>query len=141
MTHIHFCAHVSCVAQGTLKCGNCNRARYCSTVCQRADWEHHKAACKEASHDRLQRLLFQTISARLGVEKSYEEFLDSGHDHMEEWLEGPYGYEAARKKMLRTLFQTSSLAWSVDVYPVYREWAAGRPGNRFQKMKEFIRQW
>lgn len=33
-------------ADGTLLCSRCRRARYCGSECQRADWKHHKKACR-----------------------------------------------------------------------------------------------
>lgn len=29
-----------------LKCGRCREAMYCSAVCQKSDWKHHKISCK-----------------------------------------------------------------------------------------------
>lgn len=40
------CSNPSCSEPGTLRCGGCKTARYCSLNCQRSQWTAHKAACK-----------------------------------------------------------------------------------------------
>lgn len=40
------CSNPSCSEPGTLRCGGCKDARYCSRDCQRSRWTAHKAACK-----------------------------------------------------------------------------------------------
>lgn len=40
------CSNPSCSEPGTLNCGGCKNARYCSRTCQRSQWTAHKAACK-----------------------------------------------------------------------------------------------
>ena len=44
-----------------------------------------------------------------------------------------------RKEMLRLMFQTNGLKWSVDAYQLYLDWTADLKGNRYQKMTEFIK--
>ena len=40
------CDNAGCHKQGTLKCGGCRIAMYCSPECQKVDWKvRHKAAC------------------------------------------------------------------------------------------------
>jgi hypothetical protein len=41
------CNRVGCGNDGTMKCGRCNNARYCSRKCQVAHWkEKHKSVCQ-----------------------------------------------------------------------------------------------
>jgi hypothetical protein len=42
-----FRACAMCGAPGTLGCGRCLSARYCSADCQRAHWKLHKLSCTE----------------------------------------------------------------------------------------------
>jgi hypothetical protein len=60
---------------------------------------------------------------------------------MEDWLEGPYTPTAERKRLLRRLFRQEGLAWSQDVFPLYVAWAEDKEGNRFQKMKNFMKEY
>ena len=39
-----------CGKKATLKCSRCDRRRYCSAACQKADWSTHKKACGIARH-------------------------------------------------------------------------------------------
>ncbi|CAD0089016.1 unnamed protein product [Aureobasidium mustum] len=39
------CASGSCRRIGTLRCGSCKTTYYCSTGCQKANWERHKLTC------------------------------------------------------------------------------------------------
>jgi hypothetical protein len=58
---------------------------------------------------------------------------------MEDWLNGWYTSDRERKEMLREMFQTNGLKWSLDAYQLYLEWTDDLKGNRFQKMAEFIK--
>ncbi|KAH7081157.1 hypothetical protein BKA63DRAFT_561719 [Paraphoma chrysanthemicola] len=35
-----------CMKEGSKACGGCHEMRYCSTECQKSDWQIHKMACK-----------------------------------------------------------------------------------------------
>ena len=43
------CSNPSCPQPGTLRCGRCKTARYCSQSCQKSQWTAHKAACKAST--------------------------------------------------------------------------------------------
>jgi hypothetical protein len=43
--------------------------------------------------------------------------------------------------LLRRLFRQDGLAWSQDVFPLYLAWAEDQEGNRFQKMKNFMKEY
>ena len=36
----------TCAGPATLQCAGCGTIPYCSAVCQRKDWKHHKSVCK-----------------------------------------------------------------------------------------------
>lgn len=55
------CAHLGCTdvsgpseasAPRGKKCSGCQRVRYCSKSCQKADWKAHKIACRELAEAR-----------------------------------------------------------------------------------------
>ena len=39
------CANSGCDQPGTNKCSACKATPYCGTICQTADWAHHKEEC------------------------------------------------------------------------------------------------
>ena len=39
------CSNPGCDQPGTNKCGACNKTPYCGSICQTADWAHHKEEC------------------------------------------------------------------------------------------------
>ena len=56
-SNIKLCSEPSCLSPGTMTCGACEIACYCSAVCQKKHWRlkpyGHKAECKDAKdHDR-----------------------------------------------------------------------------------------
>jgi hypothetical protein len=98
--------------------------------------------------------MFASIGARLGRDTqthTYEQFKDfmkheshlyskrTTQEYMEDWLNGWYTSDRERKEMLREMFQTNGLKWSLDAYQLYLEWTDDLKGNRFQKMAEFIK--
>lgn len=111
----------------------------------------HKAACKVATNEWLDRTLFGIVAARVGRDVSsypFEHFqgfmktrLDASTRSVGEWMEDWFlGLEDGdRKNKLRGLFKKEGLTWSVDMYPLYVAWSEGRPGNRYEKMNEFIK--
>lgn len=142
------------VARGRYLCRGCRSVRYCSDVCQRANWKDHKSSC--IPHWGVTRLLFVQVAERLGKCRrdypfdSFKEYLlheewyqphTTLQEHMEDWLEGPYTPTAERKRLLRRLFRQEGLAWSQDVFPLYVAWAEDQEGNRFQKMKNFMKEY
>jgi hypothetical protein len=40
----------SCSKQASQQCSNCKDIKYCSTSCQKADWESHKLLCKSLAN-------------------------------------------------------------------------------------------
>jgi hypothetical protein len=147
------CYHPDCENNGRYLCSGCRSVRYCSDVCQRADWKSHKSGC--VAYWGVTRLLFVQVANRLNKCRrnypfeEFKEYLQENwlkphvtlQDHMEDWLEGPYTEMAERKRMLRRLFRIDGLAWSQDVFPLYTEWAENQEGNRFQKMKRFMEEY
>lgn len=49
------CARTNCIEPGYQKCGQCDSARYCSRVCQKADWSEHKRTCALGGNPNTQR--------------------------------------------------------------------------------------
>jgi len=150
------CNNPACEENQTNKlflCSGCRSVQYCCEVCQRADWKDHKSSC--VIHWGVTRLLFVQITDRLNKSRRdypFEEFKEylqeqwlqphaTLQDHMEDWLEGPYTQMAERKRMLRRLFRTDGLIWSQDVFPLYVVWEVNEEGNRFQKMKRFMKEY
>lgn len=39
------CAYTDCNKEGTKRCGRCESARYCSTVCQTKHYPKHRESC------------------------------------------------------------------------------------------------
>jgi len=39
------CEEPSCTKNGSMSCGRCKSASYCSKVCQKKDWKRHKKDC------------------------------------------------------------------------------------------------
>ena len=58
---------------------------------------------------------------------------------MDDWLGGWYHENRERKEMLRSLFHKNGMKWSEDAYALYLEWAERRPGNRYEKMTEYVK--
>ena len=151
MSHSYFCASCSKSIAVPLKCGGCFSSWYCNDKCQKADWPAHKAECKAATKEWLDRTLFGIVAARLGRDTQsypFEHFqgfmktrLDASTRTTQEWMEDWFvGLEdGERKHMLRGMFKAAGLPWSVDTYPLYITWSEGQPGNRFKKMSEFIK--
>jgi hypothetical protein len=98
--------------------------------------------------------MFTYIGARLGCDTqthTYEQYMDfmkneshrypprTTQEYIEDWLGGWYTPDRERKEMLRAMFQTNGLKWSLDAYKLYLEWTDDLKGNRYQKMAEFIR--
>ncbi|CAF9932803.1 MAG: hypothetical protein ALECFALPRED_005382 [Alectoria fallacina] len=74
------CSNLGCAArpdQLTTPCASCNGATYCSTLCQKEDWEDHKPTCREPifapTHDTIARTVMIRSEADGGVR--YSNFL------------------------------------------------------------------
>jgi len=138
-----------------MTCGRCRLSWYCNDVCQKADWPRHKHECRHHAQEKAEKDMFAFIGARLGCDTqtthTYEQFMDfmkheshlysarTTQEYMEDWLGGWYTPDRERKEMLRAMFQTNGLKWSLDAYQLYLEWTADLNGNRYQKMVEFIK--
>ena len=62
--HQRVCWHCKTVVDTPLqKCASCKRARYCSRLCQVADWREHQPACKTAAR-LLDRELIEAVKMR-----------------------------------------------------------------------------
>ena len=129
MSHSYYCAACSASIDVPLKCGGCFASWYCDDECQKADWPAHKADCKVAAKEWLDRTLFGIVAARLGrnvQSHPFEHFqgfmktrLDASTRTKQEWMEDWFvGLEDGdRKHMLRGMFKAAGLPWSV------RSWA------------------
>jgi hypothetical protein len=159
MTHSYFCCNSACpnstnATLSLMTCGRCRLSWYCDGVCQKADWPRHKQECRQQAHEKAEKDMFTYIGARLGCDTqthTYEQYMDfmkneshrypprTTQEYIEDWLGGWYTPDRERKEMLRAMFQTNGLKWSLDAYKLYLEWTDDLKGNRYQKMAEFIR--
>ena len=159
MSHTYFCCNSTCpnasnTSHQLMTCGRCRLSWYCDGVCQKTDWPHHKSECRQQALQRAEKDLFASIGVRLGCDTdthTYEQFKDfmvheshlytgrTTQEYIEDWLSGWYTDDRERKEMLRLMFQTNGLKWSLDAYQLYLDWTADLKGNRYQKMTEFIK--
>lgn len=156
MSHTFFCNYSKCPTPlgANKKCSRCQNTRYCSDACHIADWPEHKETCRETARDFLKQQLYAHVVARHGLDLNhypyvhFEGFMKhlseqyekrTLQEWMDDWLGGWYTENRERKELLRSLFQKNNMKWSQDAYDVYDAWALCRPGNRYEKMTEFIR--
>lgn len=157
MSHTYFCCNSNCPNGQNihaLKCGGCETSWYCGETCQRLDWPNHRQECRVIARTNFEKQLFHIVATSLGLDiESYpfEHFQGFMKHHsylysprttqewMEDWLSGWWNEDRERKEMLRNLFHTNGMKWSLDAYKLYLAWAENRNGNRYEKMKEFIR--
>jgi len=157
MSHIYFCCNSNCPNGKNIhamKCGGCETSWYCGETCQKADWPNHKFECRDVARIHLEKELFHIVAKTQDRDtdaypfehfqgfmkhQSYLYTPRTTQEWMEDWLSGWYTESRERKDMLRTLFHTNGMKWSLDAYVLYLRWSEIRNGNRYQKMKEFVK--